>query len=83
MNVNTTVGIPLNQSERETVRLIALSHTTSQIAKRFGLTIPAVSKMRQRITNKTGIHKVADITRYAASKGLIEIEISRGLLADQ
>jgi DNA-binding CsgD family transcriptional regulator len=61
----------LSARERELVTLVAQGHTNAQIATRLHISIRTVSSHLDRIRDKTGCRRRADLTRLALSTGLI------------
>jgi DNA-binding CsgD family transcriptional regulator len=63
----------LTEREREIATLIALGHTTSEIAERLGISPRTVETYRLRIAAKLGPKRVA-IVRWAIAEGVFEGE---------
>jgi DNA-binding CsgD family transcriptional regulator len=61
----------LSARERELVTLVAQGHTNAQIATQLHISIRTVSSHLDRIRDKTGCRRRADLTRLALSTGLI------------
>jgi DNA-binding CsgD family transcriptional regulator len=61
----------LSARERELVTLVAQGHTNAQIAAQLHISIRTVSSHLDRIRDKTGCRRRADLTRLALSTGLI------------
>ncbi|MBI3941626.1 MAG: response regulator transcription factor [Chloroflexi bacterium] len=61
----------LSDREREVLRLIAIGHTSAEIAEMLILSPKSVDTYRTRIMQKLGLHSRADLVRYALSRGLI------------
>jgi len=64
----------LSKREREVLKLIALGHTTSEIADALVLSPKSVETYRARIMEKLNLHRRADLVRYALSHGLLSQE---------
>jgi predicted ATPase/DNA-binding CsgD family transcriptional regulator len=67
-------GIPLarlSPRERELVTLVARGRTDAQIAGQLYITVRTVSSHLDRIRDKTGCRRRADLTRLALSAGLV------------
>ncbi len=62
----------LTTREVEVLQLIAEGAPNKQIASDLCLSIKTVEKHRQHLMNKLNIHNIAGLTRFAASKGIIE-----------
>ena len=61
----------LSPRERELVTLVARGHTDAQIAGQMYITVRTVSTDLDRIRDKTGCRRRADLTRLALSAGLV------------
>jgi predicted ATPase/DNA-binding CsgD family transcriptional regulator/transcriptional regulator with XRE-family HTH domain len=61
----------LSTRERELVILVAQGHTNSQIAAQLYISIRTVSSHLDRIRDKTGCRRRADLTRLALTMGLV------------
>jgi predicted ATPase/DNA-binding CsgD family transcriptional regulator len=61
----------LSIRERELVSLVAQGHTNAQIADQLYISVRTVSSHLDRIRDKTGCRRRADLTRLALSSGLI------------
>ena len=61
----------LSARERELVTLVAQGRTNAQIAAQLYISIRTVSSHLDRIRDKTGCRRRADLTRLALSEGLI------------
>ena len=57
--------------ERELVTLVARGHTDAQIAGQLYISVRTVSSHLDRIRDKTGCRRRADLTRLALSAGLV------------
>jgi DNA-binding CsgD family transcriptional regulator len=70
-----TAGTPgtqrLSPRERELVTLVARGHTDAQIAAQLFISVRTVSSHLDRIRDKTGCRRRADLTRLALSAGLV------------
>ena len=60
----------LSPRERELVTLVAQGHTDTQIAGQLHISVRTVSSHLDRIRDKTGCRRRADLTRLALSAGL-------------
>jgi DNA-binding CsgD family transcriptional regulator len=69
------VGAPgldaLSPRERELVTLVARGHTDAQIAEQLHISVRTVSSHLDRIRDKTGCRRRADLTRLALNAGLV------------
>jgi DNA-binding CsgD family transcriptional regulator len=61
----------LSPRERELVTLVARGHTDAQIAEQLFISVRTVSSHLDRIRDKTGCRRRADLTRLALSSGLV------------
>jgi len=61
----------LSPRERELVTLVARGHTDAQIAAQMYISVRTVSSHLDRIRDKTGCRRRADLTRLALSAGLV------------
>jgi predicted ATPase/DNA-binding CsgD family transcriptional regulator len=64
-------GKLLSSRERELVTLVAQGHTNAEIAARLQISIRTVASHLDRIRDKTGHHRRADLTRLALEESLI------------
>ena len=62
---------PLSARERELVTLVAQGRTNAEIAAQLYISIRTVSSHLDRIRDKTGYRRRADLTRLALSQGLV------------
>jgi len=63
--------LPLSARERELVILVAQGHTDAQIAAQLFISVRTVRTHLDRIRDKTGCRRRADLTRFALSAGLV------------
>jgi predicted ATPase/DNA-binding CsgD family transcriptional regulator len=61
----------LSARERELVTLVAQGHTDAQIASQLFISVRTVGSHLDRIRDKTGCRRRADLTRLALSAGLV------------
>jgi predicted ATPase/DNA-binding CsgD family transcriptional regulator len=65
-------GLPrLSARERELVTLVARGHTDTQIAAQLYISVRTVGTHLDRIRDKTGCRRRADLTRLALNMGLV------------
>jgi DNA-binding NarL/FixJ family response regulator len=69
-------GNSLTSRQAEVLQLIAEGYMTKQIAGMLSLSIKTVEKHRQSLMNRLDLHKIADLTRFAVSNGVIESRIN-------
>ncbi len=62
---------PLSARERELVTLVAQGRTNAEIAAQLYISVRTVSSHLDRIRDKTGCRRRADLTRLALSAGLV------------
>lgn len=65
--------VALTSRETEVLQLIAEGRGNKQIAAQLGVGIKTIERHRQRLMDKLDIHGVAGLTRYAVSRGLVEV----------
>jgi len=63
--------VKLSPRERELVTLVARGRTDAQIAAQMYISVRTVSTHLDRIRDKTGCRRRADLTRLALSSGLV------------
>jgi DNA-binding NarL/FixJ family response regulator len=63
---------PLSPRELQVVKLIADGHSSVEIAQELVISRKTVDHHRARILEKLGMRNVAEITRYAIRRGLVE-----------
>ena len=61
----------LSPRERELLTLVARGHTDAQIAEQLHISVRTVSSHLDRIRDKTGCRRRADLTRLALKAGLV------------
>jgi two-component system response regulator NreC len=62
---------PLSEREREVLRLLALGHTTQEIAHELYISVRTAESHRAHIMQKLHIATRAELVRYALSHGLL------------
>lgn len=60
----------LTPKEKEVLQLIAEGYSSKQIAKSFNLSLNTIHVHRNNIMKKLGIHKQAELVRYAIKEGI-------------
>jgi DNA-binding CsgD family transcriptional regulator len=63
-------SLPLSSRERELVALVAQGRTNAEIAAQLFISIRTVGSHLDRIRDKTGCRRRADLTRLALRTGL-------------
>jgi two-component system, NarL family, response regulator NreC len=63
----------LTPREREVLRLIALGHTSAEIAEKLGLSPRTIETHRARIHRKLGLDTRAELVRYALEHDLLQL----------
>jgi two-component system response regulator NreC len=61
----------LTAREREIVRLVALGHTSREIAERLVLSVRTVETHRGRIHKRLNVSSRAELVRWALEQGLL------------
>jgi DNA-binding NarL/FixJ family response regulator len=64
----------LTAREREVLQLLAEGKTTKEIAFTLDLSTKTVEAHRQKIMEKSKLHSVAELTKYAIREGLTSLE---------
>ena len=64
--------VPLTEREKEIVKLIAETMTTSEIAEKLFLSTHTIDTHRKNILSKLQVKNVAGLVRYAVQTGLIK-----------
>lgn len=62
----------LSEREREVLRLVALGHTSAEIAEQLSLSIKTVETYRARGMEKLGLRTRAALVRFVLQEGLIK-----------
>ena len=62
---------PLSARERELVTLVAQGRTDAQIAGQLFISVSTVRSHLDRIRDKSGCRRRADLTRFALQAGLV------------
>jgi two-component system, NarL family, response regulator NreC len=65
-------GDGLTQRERDVLRLVALGHTSREIAERLVLSVRTVETHRARIQRRLSLRSRAELVRWALEHGLLE-----------
>jgi DNA-binding CsgD family transcriptional regulator len=61
----------LSEREQEVLKLVALGHTSAEIAEQLSLSVKTVETYRARGMEKLGLRTRAALVRYALKSGLI------------
>jgi two-component system response regulator NreC len=61
----------LTARERDVVRLVALGHTSREIAKRLVLSTRTIETHRARVQARLGVSSRAELVRWAMDHGLL------------
>jgi DNA-binding NarL/FixJ family response regulator len=64
----------LTAREREVLQLMAEGKPTNDIADCLCISVKTVESHRKQIMSKSGIHSVAELTKYAIRQGLTSLE---------
>jgi two-component system response regulator NreC len=65
---------PLSLREREVLQLLAEGKSSKEIAVQLALAVPTVETHRRQITEKLGLHSIAELTKYAIREGLTALD---------
>lgn len=65
--------ISLTEREREILQLIAEGYTNKEVAKHLNISLKTALAHRNNIMQKLGIHRQADLIKYALKEGIIAI----------
>ena len=68
---------PLSEREREVLEFIARGYTNKETAERLHVSVKTVESYRMRLMHKLGLHTRAELVRYAAQQGILDISESR------
>jgi DNA-binding NarL/FixJ family response regulator len=63
---------PLTPRELQVVKLIAEGYTSDEIARMLMISKKTVDHHRGHVLDKLGMHNIAELTRYAIRRGLVE-----------
>ena len=81
---SSTIGRgQLGDREAQVLRLIADGYSSKEIARNLQIAPSTVEVHRRNIMRKIGLHKVADLTRYAIRHHLISHETGKCASADK
>jgi two-component system NarL family response regulator len=69
---STTQGL-LGRREEQVLRLIADGYSSKEIARNLAIAPSTVEVHRRNIMRKIGLHKVADLTRYAIRNQMVSV----------
>jgi DNA-binding NarL/FixJ family response regulator len=67
----------LSEREQEVLRLVALGHTSAEIAERLSLSVKTVETYRARGMEKLGLRSRAALVQFAITRGLLADNHSR------
>ncbi len=67
-------GGVLSQREREVLQLLAMGHTSQQIADKLFISVKTVETHKARLKTKLGFRGRAELVRYAIQIGLLDTE---------
>jgi len=62
----------LTRREAEILKLIAMGHTTKDIAAKLNISVKTADNHRSNLMRKLNLHNAASLTRFAIQQGLIE-----------
>lgn len=64
----------LSRREREVLRLLAQGHANQQIADTIGVSVKTVETYRRRVSEKLGLKGRAQLYRFAAEAGILDVD---------
>ena len=64
----------LTEREREVLQLVAEGHSNREIGDELHISLKTAAVHRTNIMNKLNLHSMADLTKYAIRKGIIDLE---------
>ena len=64
----------LSPRQREVLQLVAMGHSTKEIARLLSLSAKTVETHRSRLMQQLGIHEVTGLVRYAMRIGLVRAD---------
>lgn len=67
----------LSKRERQVLGLIGRGLHNKAMARHLELSVKTIEKHRQAVMDKLNIHDIAGLTRYAVSRGLVEVPAPR------
>ncbi len=65
----------LSERERQVLQLLAEGRSTPQIGEHLHISAKTVGTHREHIMQKTGLHSIAELTRYAVGEGLADLSV--------
>ncbi len=68
-----SVGAVLSSRERQVLQMIAEGRSTKEIADLLFISVKTVESHRKKIMDKTDLHTVADLTKFAIRHGLTSV----------
>ena len=68
-----TVRSQLGGREEQVLRLVADGYSSKEIARNLHIAPSTVEVHRRNIMRKVGLHKVADLTRYAIRNQMLSV----------
>jgi DNA-binding NarL/FixJ family response regulator len=64
----------LSRREREVLQMVAEGRSSKQISGLLNVAVKTVENHRANLMAKLNIHDIASLTRYAAGRGMVELE---------
>jgi len=74
-------GVRLSAREEAVLGCLARGMSSREIARQLGLSPHTVANHRSRLMRKLGLHRVAQLSLYAASRGLLEMPLPKAAVA--
>jgi DNA-binding NarL/FixJ family response regulator len=62
-------SMALSSREREVIALVALGHSSKDVASKMGVSVKTIETYRYRAAQKLGLRNRADLVRYALDRG--------------
>lgn len=66
----------LTEREEQVLRMIAGGQTNRDVAAELFLSVRTVETYRERLMKKLDLHSIADLTRYAVARGLVDTSLA-------
>lgn len=70
-NETDKIGEAISERETDVLRLVAEGRSSKEIAGLLGISVRTVDSHRAALIKKTGMHSVAELTRYAFEIGVV------------
>ena len=77
-DTSPTPGPLVSPRQREVLRLVALGHTSREIAAQLRVSAKTVAAHRYQLMRKLGLRNSAEAVMYAARNGMVELSVQGG-----